>query len=54
MLGLEIKKWEDTYFFARLKLTTSLGDRIIVVKELNKDKYKQAINQAFTQLLSSS
>ena len=54
MLGLEIKKWEDNYFFARLKLTTSLGDRIIMVKERNKERYNQAITEAFTKLLSSS
>jgi len=55
MLGLQVKKWNDeSYFFARLKLSTSLGDKIIIVKELNKEKYKQAINEAFNKLLSSS
>ena len=54
MLGFEISKWdENNYFFARLKLSTSLGDRILVVKERNKEQYKKAISEAFNKLLSA-
>ncbi|MHA1799574.1 MAG: hypothetical protein ACTSVY_14095 [Candidatus Helarchaeota archaeon] len=51
MLGLQVKKWHDIYYNARITISTACGEKQILIRELNKEKYDKAIAEAFKKLI---